>query len=400
MSPTTRTLNPLHFEDLEPHRFEDLVRQLAYGFRPWRNLEAVGRLGRDGGMDIRGIEILESRPISNSSFSAEETDNVEDIAEPVVAGEREWRIQCKRYKEIGPKLMREIVQETVPDPENPPYGLIVAAACDVSAETMAAFREEMIALGVTEGHLWTKAHLEDMLFLPEHDQLLFAYFGISLGIRRQSRLQSIRQIVTIKRKLMQALKMASAEDYPSVDEILIRDVEDQDYPYDKDLPDLAQMTVPPWFVAQIDEVHPRGLVIEKNEHLGWVRTDGTWDIIIDSGRVLTVMGTQYREREKSTEEREAEAARWHLWNKAPDQERCQIVEVRFIPYPVIADVDHIGDPWYSGPHVFCQFLRETGPFRGDTFFFKGRGYQRVRLPEENRRPLFAGPQGEMIRNQK
>ncbi len=40
---TTRTLNPLHFEDLEPHRFEDMVRQLAYDFRPWRSIEATGR---------------------------------------------------------------------------------------------------------------------------------------------------------------------------------------------------------------------------------------------------------------------------------------------------------------------------------------------------------------------
>ena len=31
MKPTpTRTLNPLPFDDLEPHRFEDLIRQLAY----------------------------------------------------------------------------------------------------------------------------------------------------------------------------------------------------------------------------------------------------------------------------------------------------------------------------------------------------------------------------------
>ncbi len=44
MTQATRTLNPLHFEDLEPHRFDDMVRQLAYDFRTWRNLEATGRL--------------------------------------------------------------------------------------------------------------------------------------------------------------------------------------------------------------------------------------------------------------------------------------------------------------------------------------------------------------------
>src|SRR2546421_8450819 len=54
----SRTINPLHFEDLEPHRFEDLVRQLAYSYRTWRYLDATGRLGRDGGLDIRGVEIV------------------------------------------------------------------------------------------------------------------------------------------------------------------------------------------------------------------------------------------------------------------------------------------------------------------------------------------------------
>lgn len=37
MTLITRTMNPLPFQDLEPKRFEDLVRQLAYDFKPWRH---------------------------------------------------------------------------------------------------------------------------------------------------------------------------------------------------------------------------------------------------------------------------------------------------------------------------------------------------------------------------
>ena len=55
---TSRTLGPLHLEDLEPHRFEDLVRQLIYDFRDWRALEATGRSGSDDGFDARGFEIV------------------------------------------------------------------------------------------------------------------------------------------------------------------------------------------------------------------------------------------------------------------------------------------------------------------------------------------------------
>ena len=56
---TTKTLNPLPFQDLEPHRFEDLVRQLAYDFKNWRSLEPTGRLGADDGYDARGFEIID-----------------------------------------------------------------------------------------------------------------------------------------------------------------------------------------------------------------------------------------------------------------------------------------------------------------------------------------------------
>src|SRR5205085_12350431 len=145
----SRTINPLHFEDLEPHRFEDLVRQLAYSYRPWRHLEATGKLGQDEGLDIRGVEMVTS--LRNEYTNLVE-DN-EDLLQPVIE-EREWWIQCKRYKSITPKLMRKIVAETIPEPHQAPYGLIVAAACDVSARTIAAFHDERVKRNAVEGHLW------------------------------------------------------------------------------------------------------------------------------------------------------------------------------------------------------------------------------------------------------
>jgi len=96
MAKVTRTINPLHFEDLEPHRFEDLVRQLAHDFRPWRQLEAIGRLGNDQGVDIRGWEIL---------GGTDEADG-EDGGAPA---DREWLFQVKRHKTLGPADIRPIV---------------------------------------------------------------------------------------------------------------------------------------------------------------------------------------------------------------------------------------------------------------------------------------------------
>src|SRR4051812_47870211 len=91
---TTRTLNPLPFQDLEPHRFEDLVRQLAYDWRRWKRLEATGRSGSDEGLDIRATEAVVA------DDDDEERDDEGVFAERVV-GERLWIFQCKREKSLA-----------------------------------------------------------------------------------------------------------------------------------------------------------------------------------------------------------------------------------------------------------------------------------------------------------
>ena len=90
MGHVTTTVGSLHFEDLEPHRFEDLVRQLVYDFKNWKNLEATGRSGSDEGFDIRGWESHEKDIIEN------EDDEVRE--EIIETEERIWLIQCKREK--------------------------------------------------------------------------------------------------------------------------------------------------------------------------------------------------------------------------------------------------------------------------------------------------------------
>ena len=96
MVETTRTLNPLHFEDLEPHRFEDIVRQLIYGKRNWSLIEAVGRSGADQGIDILAKELVFDQGfIPEYSPSEEDKDPIYEQFE-----ERDWVIQCKRQQEI------------------------------------------------------------------------------------------------------------------------------------------------------------------------------------------------------------------------------------------------------------------------------------------------------------
>src|SRR4051812_14444173 len=93
MPPVIRTIGPLHLEDLEPHRFEDLIRQLAYDFRPWLSIEPTGRGGSDDGYDARAWERLDT---------VEERDEDEEATAPT---SRQWLIQCKREKQITPKKL-------------------------------------------------------------------------------------------------------------------------------------------------------------------------------------------------------------------------------------------------------------------------------------------------------
>src|ERR1700731_1343442 len=97
---TTRTIGPLHLEDLEPHRFEDMIRQLIYDFRNWRALESTGRPGSDVGFYARGFEIV---PSGGEREEPEEEEGETREAALTFAGDRVWLVQCKREKRISPK---------------------------------------------------------------------------------------------------------------------------------------------------------------------------------------------------------------------------------------------------------------------------------------------------------
>jgi hypothetical protein len=68
----TRTYAPLQFEALEPHRFEDLVRDLLYDYKKWQRIEATGRGGADEGFDIRAYE----KALSNISRESDSDDEI------------------------------------------------------------------------------------------------------------------------------------------------------------------------------------------------------------------------------------------------------------------------------------------------------------------------------------
>jgi len=119
MARVTRTFGPIHFEDLDPHRFEDLIRELTYDYKDWQSIEATGRSGADGGFDIRAYERV-------PAGQAVDTDGEEGEEAPHPMSGNRWMIQCKREKDIGPKRVTAILDEI--DKNDPPYGYILAAA--------------------------------------------------------------------------------------------------------------------------------------------------------------------------------------------------------------------------------------------------------------------------------
>src|SRR5882724_9729284 len=98
----TRTFNPLPFTDLEPKRFEDLVRQLVYDFRPWRRLEATGRSGSDDGFDARALEIVQA----SDATAAADQGELDDETAANGAADRLWLIQSKRERTISPAKLK------------------------------------------------------------------------------------------------------------------------------------------------------------------------------------------------------------------------------------------------------------------------------------------------------
>ena len=122
----TRTYNPLPFTDLEPKRFEDLVRQLVYDFRPWRRLEATGRSGSDDGFDARALEIVEAP----DATAAVDQDEPEDERADDGAADRLWLIQCKRERTITPAKLKGYLAEISLAADEELHGIIFAAACD------------------------------------------------------------------------------------------------------------------------------------------------------------------------------------------------------------------------------------------------------------------------------
>lgn len=376
----TRTLGPVHFEDLDPHRFEDLVRQLTYDFKQWQSIESTGRGGTDDGFDVRAYEVL-----LPSAMPVDE-DTEEDAPHPMEGNL--WMIQCKREKELGPKRVKTIVSDAV-NADSPPYGYILVAPAHFSKAAHDGFREELRSRGVMEFYLWGAGELEDMLYQPKNDHILFAFFGISLASRRRSRTTEIRAGVNVKNKLRRVLG-----DNPSHQSVLLRDLQDVHYPYEDEYKDFDKW--PRWKEYSAVEFHPLGLIVSVARHYAYIdKPKNEWDFTKAVNNVTPVQG--HHRRHHNVEKEELGNAVKGFWEQLPRTRRTTFIYNGFVRFDSISFIDDKGDTEYECPHLFVDFHGERGPFSGSIQYLEINehhdesldGLKRIKIfPESFPKPTF------------
>ena len=341
----TRTYNPLPFTDLEPKRFEDLVRQLVYDFRPWRRLEATGRSGSDDGFDARALEIVEAP----QGTAAVDPDDLDDEPVADVTTDQLWLIQCKRERTIGPAKLKGYLAEIALTAEEKLHGIIFAAACDFSKAARDAFYGWCRDHGISEAVIWGKAELEDQLYQPKNDNLLFAYFGISLTIRRRSQATQIRSEIATKRKLKKTVLLSSAD-------VLVRE------PLAEEYPDVKEGERPTkWAVYSPESLSHHGLEMSIVWFCAFLDPDtGEWD----AADAAPVMRRRHYWRIEDKRLDELERIAREVWDKLPEENRAWLKVSGAINLRDIVAIDELGDDLFEGVHIYAPFLPAKGPFHG------------------------------------
>lgn len=362
----TRTTNPIHFEDLDPKRFEDLIRELIYDFRDWQTIEATGKGGGDDGFDIRASE-------RTTTTTIDEDGN--EVFRPMDGNV--WMIQCKREKTVPPSKIRKILEDI--DPDNPPYGYILAAATNFSKKAYDTFRDELTKLGVLEFYIWGNASLETELHQPKNDRILFTFFGISNVRRRRSRTTEIRSEVTNKNRVMRVLG-----ETPSHSWILARDSKDRHYPYKSKYSDFDQR--PRWKGFEIVELHPRGLIVAMKQCYAFFDDS---NMVYDVAEPPLLFRNPY-DRMDETERERGQREKLDLvrdyWERQPQKSQAMFHLNGIIRFEDMLVIDDKGDSWNEVPHIFVDFV-DGSPVSGSIAFLE-KGQQHIELDKFARKAVF------------
>jgi len=308
----TRTTNRLHFDDLDPRRFEDLGVGLVYRLRRWLAINHYGRSGTDEGIDIHAVEDLEN------------------------GARRRWFIQCKRYQKLAKAELRAIVDSALERAETPPEVLLVIAGCAVSKTSHDDFQKYATTKGIGIPLIWDASVLEAKLYAEYHD-LLFAYFGVSVTGERRDRIASLRRNIRLKQQLRrdllaETIDPAEVARHPShkfdCQNLVIRSIDDRFYPdHDPTVPGISS-----WFKVEPWDFYHNGLEVVMGIREAMFDQEGRWSLLGE-------------------------------WRPASNAYAYHnVFVIGRIPFDSIVDYDLLGDWYYNCPHLYCDFKYEGMPY--------------------------------------
>lgn len=322
MNPSSTT-NRLHFEDIEPHRFEALSFEILNRTKKWKRINHVGALGNDGGVDIYGI-----------------TDEG-----------RVCYCQAKRLQKASKTDITSIVDKVLENNSIETNStLIYIFACDLSAATTKYAYEYAEEQGFAYVELITAMNLETYLY-NEYKDLLKKYFGLDY-YSSHSKAEEVRY--SLKMKSVAEQKLLITDFYnkytntqlikdPSIkfryDALIVRSVNDTQYP------DFDENNPPEWFKA-----FPYNF--------------------LDDG--LEILLAPY------TDTRIAFNTKTFEWRRVTDDDvllkeelslRCDYVG--FLPYHEIVTIEEDGDTYFSFPIIRCYFNFSNSPFSQRYLKFRG-----------------------------
>lgn len=172
------TTNRLHFEDLDPRRFEELGFQLLQRLYKWDRLDHTGVSGNDGGIDIYGIT----------------KDGIHCYC------------QVKRYQKMSQPDIRKIYSSIVTNNKGnfeSDAKFILICACDLSKQVLDLTYEEGFKYGFKSVEIISRTKLEGLLY-NEHRALLKTFFGFDSNTKA-SIASKIRKQIRAKKNVLKKL---------------------------------------------------------------------------------------------------------------------------------------------------------------------------------------------------
>ena len=318
----TRTYGKLHFDDIDPSRFEDLTLAMIYKSRRWFSINSFGRSGNDDGVDIQSVEELEN------------------------GVKRTWFIQCKRYLKLSSSGLKQIIDTIIKNNSTKPDILLVVVSCNVSKNSIESYQQYAKNKGINSALIWDAAVLETMLYSEFHD-LLFAYFGVNLNFQRKNKIETIRRNIGLKQQIKKDFLKKNINPSETIkrpflkfayNEAIIHSIDDDKYPK----VDNKNYGISSWYKVEIYNFYHNGIEVIIGAKKCVIFDEWYWDIIEDDDSV--------------------------------DNEKFKIdiaYEVGRIPFENIIAYDIDGDEFYPFPHIYCDFKYSCMPYEEIRYYYVG-----------------------------